>query len=500
MNVVQGFILSVEKSDETTQAKSPVCASERHQRSKFGVRCTEAPKLAVESATSVGASRNVVDVLGSIRKLLGSVCAFGLATALGCSGRTSGDVAGTSGAPGASGNVAMIATAGSDAGAVAGGAASAGAASSGASSGGAQSGGAAGATASNSGAASGGSASGGAPSAGASSGGAPSMGGASGAGGAGGLPALPDPTEVLKVKPTVGCGKAAIQATAAFVKYTIQTSGTKEPNASDAQTGPWSYARDYYVWLPPNYDDTKAYPLVLEGPGCGGVGTAVYSLSPSNDTTGIGVNGSVIRVGLTPPPNDIGHATNPNQGCFDDKEGDDSVEWPFYEGLIDKLKTEVCYDQNRVFATGGSSGAWLANELVCKYAGNTAGYAIRGAAANAGALPTEPKYAPTCSNAPMAGIWINQHTIGDAFETWPYAIARAMKVNHCTMGTGYADAPSSDFPIGAGNPASTCKKILGCPSEYPLVVCVLPPSAASSSEDALANPGFATFLLGLEAP
>ena len=71
-----------------------------------------------------------------------------------------------------------------------------------------------------------------------------------------------------------------------------------------------------------------------------------------------------------------------------------------------------------------------------------------------------------------------------------------MKVNHCTMGTGFADAPSADFPIGAGKPASTCKKILGCPSEYPLVVCELPASGASSVDDNAANPGFATFLQG----
>ena len=35
----------------------------------------------------------------------------------------------------------------------------------------------------------------------------------------------------------------------------------------------------------------------------------------------------VVRVGLTPAPNSIGHGTNENQGCFDDKEGDDSVDW-----------------------------------------------------------------------------------------------------------------------------------------------------------------------------
>jgi hypothetical protein len=87
----------------------------------------------------------------------------------------------------------------------------------------------------------------------------------------------------------------------------------------------------------------------------------------------------------------------------------------------------------------------------------------------------------------------------NVFQTYPYAIARAMKVNHCTMGTSLADAPTADFPIGAGKAPSTCKKILGCPDEYPLVVCVIPGNGESGDDDT-ANPGFATFLLGLEAP
>jgi hypothetical protein len=432
-------------------------------------------------------------------KLTASLCGLGLAFALGCSGRaSSGDAqagsSGASGAPGASGKTSLNASAGSDAGGafVAGGASSAGA----------TSGGGANAGASSSGAPSTGASNGGAPSGGADGTGAPraGAGGVSSTAGAGGAPTVPDPTEVLKIKPSPGCGKAPIQATAAFVKYSIVTSGTKPGDASDAVTGPWTYTRDYYVWLPSTYDQLKAYPLVLQGPGCSGIGTSVYSLSPSSNTTGVGVNGTVIRVGLTPPPNAIGHATNPNQGCFDDREGDDSVEWPFYEALIDKLKTEVCYDQNRVFASGTGSGANLANELACKYAGNTAGYAIRGAASHNGSLPTEAKFAPTCSGAPMAGMWVDHVTDGDAFATYPYPIARAMKVNHCTMGTGLGDAPLVDFPIGGGKPTSTCKMILGCPAEYPLVVCLLPVSGASSSDEDVVDPGFATFLQGLEAP
>jgi hypothetical protein len=348
----------------------------------------------------------------------------------------------------------------------------------------------------------GGTANAGAPGAGAANaggGGAPSSAGTSGDG-AGGLPPLPDPTGVLKVKPSAGCGQDPMQASAAFVKYTIQTSGTKGPNAADSTTGPWSYARDYYVWLPPSYDKQKAYPLVLQGPGCGGTGLDVYSLSPSDDGVGVGVNGSVIRVGLTPPPNAIGHATNPNQSCFDDHEGDDSVEWPFYEALIDKLKSALCYDENRVFVSGNQSGAWLANELACKYAGNTAGYAIRGVASNGGGLLVDFKYLPTCTRAPLAGIWVEPSGLGsdNVPSAWSVAVNRAMQVNQCSP-QPYANAMLADFPIGANRPSATCKKVLGCPAEYPLVVCVLSNNGSSDNADTV-NPGFATLIQSLEAP
>jgi hypothetical protein len=351
----------------------------------------------------------------------------------------------------------------------------------------------------------GGTANAGAPGAGAANvgggGGAPSSAGTSGDG-AGGLPPLPDPNDVLKVKPSAGCGQDPMQASAVFVKYTIQTSGTKGPNAADSTTGPWTYARDYYVWLPPSYDKQKAYPLVLQGPGCGGTGLDIYSLSPSDDGVGVGVSGSVIRVGLTPPPNAIGHSTNPNQRCFDDHEGDDSVEWPFYEALIDKLKSSLCYDENRVFAGGNQSGSWLANELACRYAGNTAGYAIRGVAVNGGGLPFEPAYLPTCTSAPMAGIWVEDSegidNINAPTTPWYLAVTRAMQVNHCSP-DAYANAMFADFPIGAHKPSATCKQVLGCPAEYPLVLCVLMNNGASDNADTV-NPGIATFIQSLEAP
>ncbi len=283
--------------------------------------------------------------------------------------------------------------------------------------------------------------------------------------------------------------------TGELVQYTIQTAGTKDADAN-GNPGPWAYPRDYFLWLPPTYDKNKAYPLVLEAPGCGGTGKDVY---PLNGSVAEGVDGTVIRVGLSPPPNDINHATAPGVGCFDYVEGDDSVDWPFYEAVIDTLNTELCYDENRVFAVGNGGGGKFTNELGCKYAGDTEGYAIRGVVGNS-VRYSDPLYpGPTCSGKPMAGMWI--------WETWAEwgfdkeTTNRAIIANGCTIvsthDNAYDNVTFENYPIGGGQPDDSCKKILGC--QYPLVVCPLPGNGLGS-HDNVVNPAFATFLQSLAAP
>jgi hypothetical protein len=304
--------------------------------------------------------------------------------------------------------------------------------------------------------------------------------------------------DITKVVPSAGCGMDPTGLTPGKgIMFTIQTMGTKPANCADSVCGPWSYARNYWITLPVGYDKTKAYPLVFEGPGCGGNGGGVYSMT---DGVADNVGNTVIKVGLSPPPNAIGHATNPGQGCFDDKEGDSSVDWVFYENLYDKLSTQLCFDRNRVFSGGDSSGAWFSNELGCKYAGDPT-RPVRGIMPNTGGLPAQPMYEPTCTNKPMAGFWCGETMDPqNAFSNNVFAINRALKVNGCTT-TAYdpsATATLDNFPIGGGNPDTTCKLIKGCPQLYPLVVCLINGSN-HDSHVSVVNPGVSTFLKLFEA-
>jgi hypothetical protein len=308
--------------------------------------------------------------------------------------------------------------------------------------------------------------------------------GAAGSGGAGVAGAGVDVTQVA---PTKGCGMEPTGLTpGTLVQQTMQTMGAKDTMCADSKCGAWSFLREYFVRLPTGYDKNKAYPLLIEGPGCGGKGNNLYPL-PALDA-------SAIRVGLSPSVDaQKFHATNPGQGCFDDKEGDDSIEWVFYENLWDKLAGQICFDKNRVFAAGNSSGAWLANELGCKYAGDAV-HPIRAVMPNQGGLPTDPRYVPTCTKKPLAGMWIDELGQVTAFVSDIVAMNRAFTVNGCTpAGVSYATVMFDPFPIGGGNSDTTCKKAQGCPALAPIVVCSIAGNA-HASHDTVVTPGWPTFM------
>jgi hypothetical protein len=317
--------------------------------------------------------------------------------------------------------------------------------------------------------------------------------GAAGTGAAGtGAAGMAASDDITKVAPTPGCGMAP----GPTGMQTIATMGTKDANCAarlnnQPKCGPWMVNRTYYVNLPPGYMNTKAYPLVFEGPGCGGGGNNLYN----NGT----LAGMVIRIGLSPPPNSVGHGTNQNQGCFDDKEGDDSVDWPFYEAVWDKLAQTLCFDKNRVFVGGNSSGAWLSNELGCKYAGDPV-HPIRGIMPNTGGLPDQPQFKPTCTTKGMAGIWV--HGTGDPTNPFSgniYAMNRALPVNGCTpAGVTYATAMFDPFPISATD-SNSCKRFKNCNPLFPMVVCPLPLNDHGGHESVV-NPGWVAFIKLFQNP
>jgi poly(3-hydroxybutyrate) depolymerase len=306
-----------------------------------------------------------------------------------------------------------------------------------------------------------------------------------GTAGAGGAAAGGD---IIAVRPSTACNTAIAPDDGT---YHIDTMGQKTDCARAGcgdlpDDGTWSETREYTIYKPPAYTNATPYRLVFLGPGCGGGSTGIYNYDNSAD---------IIRVGVRPSENQQiqnSHGTNQNQGCFDDKEGDDSVDFVLYEDLYDLLDTQLCFDKNRVFFGGNSSGAWWSNEHGCHYAGD-ATRPVRGIMPNTGGLPSETQFKPTCTNAGMAGMWI--HETGDTTNPFSgniFAINRAMEVNGCQVGQTYDTAQFEDFPI-PDNAANTCRRIMGCNELFPLVVCPLNGNGHGGHEDVV-EPGVATFL------
>jgi hypothetical protein len=151
--------------------------------------------------------------------------------------------------------------------------------------------------------------------------------------------------------------------------------------------------RTYYVRLPVTYDHTKAYPVVFYGPGCGA--------SHSEDTPMmVSLKNDAIHVFLLQKDSCFSTGSYP------------SPEVPYFNQVLDQVQANYCTDAGKVFVSGFSSGAWLANVLACG-----AGDRIRAIGTAAGGLnhgivagykcpgDTAPGAAPTTSKANVAGIF-----------------------------------------------------------------------------------------------
>jgi hypothetical protein len=277
--------------------------------------------------------------------------------------------------------------------------------------------------------------------------------------------------------PTAGCGKDPGQPLGEWTQYFVPLSGETlaEPH--------YQTEREIFVRLPPDYDPSTPYRIVYVMTGCGALDgmSAAYPLWDAEQ----GGNPSAIYVALSLP--------NPavNNNCYDNRAGAQSIEWESLDHDHAFVADRFCIDENKVYAGGYSSGAWLANMWSCYFGGIPEPprkflpkVALRGIMAVAGCVGC----LPACNNGPVAGLWIH-----DEYESGSIPIEcahaqrdRLLLQNGCTDGTAGPTVPWGEdwLPDNA-----SCAKYTACPAEYPVVFCTTVGRNRGSAND-IAVPGF----------
>jgi hypothetical protein len=293
-----------------------------------------------------------------------------------------------------------------------------------------------------SGAAQAGNGAGGMSAAGASAGGTVGSGGSKGSAGSAGMSSAGagGMSTTTVAKPSTGCNMPAGQALKSWVA---------QPNMMVA-----GVSRQWWVWLPNNYDPTKAYPTIFLFHGCSDANNVVPMQNVTNDQA-ILVRGAGINPGV----------------CWD--QSPDGVDVTFFDQMLAAVSAQRCVDTARVFAVGYSSGSWLVNSLDCRRAAK-----LRGAATVSGGYESS-----KCSGE-IARIFI--HDDQDTDNVIAGSITertRLIAANHCTM-TTMPDDPSP------------CVRYQGCDALYPIDWCETM-NKMHDRQDSLAPGAFWKFFTGL---
>lgn len=251
-------------------------------------------------------------------------------------------------------------------------------------------------------------------------GGNPGSGGTTGAGGGGGS------------RPSTGCGKAP----PASNRYTIDVDGMM---------------REYILFVPTNYDQSKPYRLIFAWHPLGG---------SAQQTAGTGNSG---YYGLRGASNGEAILVSPEGLPFQG----DSLGWgntggrdlAFMRAMLERFKSEMCIDEARVFSTGFSFGGMMSFAVGC------AGLA-RAIAPMAGNSQVS-----GCTNGTTSVAVMGFHGSDDTFvATSGGRSARDIFVmrNQCTQQTMPLQPSWCD---GISQQPCTCVSYQGCAAGYPVIWC-----------------------------
>jgi poly(3-hydroxybutyrate) depolymerase len=235
--------------------------------------------------------------------------------------------------------------------------------------------------------------------------------------------------------------------------------------------------RNYAVRLPTGYTNTKSYPVIVEGGGCGG-GPAE---SGGGMTAGEGA-GDAIRIGLSYVNMCFADGGNSCAGTpANQPECVNTPEVPYFYAMLADVESKYCVDKSQVYMGGYSSGGWETFTVGC-----AAAEVLRGIVTENGGLRHN---RPTCTGPipalMVAGATDSDNPIGPLVMDMAYAPANmtVAEVNADILSLdSNGTAPARDAILARNGCVGTataaydpayplCVKYTGCPASAPVVWC-----------------------------
>jgi hypothetical protein len=221
--------------------------------------------------------------------------------------------------------------------------------------------------------------------------------------------------------PSAGCGKAPTENIAQFNSHMIMSSNVN---------------RQFFTYLPPNYDSKKPYPTIFEFHPCGGSGDPSSNVPIQNASKDAAI--------LIAPQ---------SQGQCYENQIRNSPDVTLFDDTLGYAEQNYCVDQSRVFAIGYSAGSWMSIILGC-----VRSQVIRAHAQVSGGLPMFIRPGVDCPGS-VAALFI--HDEEDPMNTILGGIAardRVLRIDHCGSDTmPWAPAP--------------CELYTSCKPDFPVVWC-----------------------------
>lgn len=215
--------------------------------------------------------------------------------------------------------------------------------------------------------------------------------------------------------------------------------------------------RDYVLAVPRDIVPGKKYPLVLVMHGDGGDGVSMRAGMPMDSVTEENAivaypSGTDRGWRLYQPP-----ATNPDLA--------------FLSALVGSIVSRFAADSSKVFATGFSSGAFMANQLACREP-----TLLRGIAAHGGGAPDEPED-PAASFWPSGFVRCANQTTGVAALIVHGELDEVVPIGSATHEAKYWSAVNECASTkSAAQPSlpSPCVQYDGCPAGRAVALCSIP--------------------------